>query len=117
MSHDRRSPGGRASRDFRFKYSHASRVAAAMTDSNKFVTTDEFEAAIIALSTAYAEMARELERHEVFKVKNLSHALLTTADSTYGLKQLILKSLGTSLMMDAADPMEATAFRSGEAVH
>ncbi|HEX3487100.1 MAG TPA: hypothetical protein VHT51_18740 [Micropepsaceae bacterium] len=88
-----------------------------MTDSNKFVTADEFEAAIIALSTAYAEMAKELERRGVFKVKNLSHALLTTADSTYGLKQLILKSLGASLMMDAGDLTEPSAFRTGEAVH
>lgn len=117
MNHDRRSAGARVSRDFRFKYSHASRAAAAMTNSNKFVSAAELKEAIIALSTAYAAMARELERYEVFKIRDLSHVLLTTADSTEGLKQLILKSLGSSLIKDGDDRTETTVFRSGEAVH
>jgi hypothetical protein len=116
MTRERRNPGARIGRDFRFRYSHTSRTDAA-TANSKFVSAEELKEAIIALSTAYAAMARELERREVFKISELGHVLLTTADSTDGLKQLILKSLGSALMTEGDDLPGTSVFRSGEAVH
>ena len=113
MTGDSRNPR----RDFRSRFSHASRTATSMTNSDRVVSAQELTETIIALSTAYAAMARELERHDVFKMEDLSEVLIATANSTDGLTRLILQTLGDSLIEGRDDPPQFTVLMSGESVH
>jgi hypothetical protein len=75
-----------------------------LANGDRLVGAQELTQTIIALSTAYAAMTRELARNEIIRPEDLSEVLIATADSTDGLTRSILRTLGDSLAAGCNPP-------------